>query len=135
MRVLVPSMMLVVLVMTNVTVAQATWWPSPSKGGTKTKLLDCNVQGPNQQVTVVRDRGQLFLEELTSQGHWIQRELTQQEWDSKLLRLQMDEDGEQTELNARDPFYYVLMYSAEEKRWFFDYRVPGWRQMGMADCW
>lgn len=116
--------------------AHSTWWPPESrKTGTAVTLLNCNIQGPDQQVTVVRDRERLILKELTGRGRWIERDLTATEWDAKILRLQMGEKGEQTELDARDPFYYVLQYDQEIRRWTFDYRVPGWRQLGMADCW
>lgn len=98
-----------------------------------TKLLDCNVQGPDQQVTVIRDRDGLILKELTNNGSWIERKLSAEEWDARLIRLEMNEP--QTELNARNPSYYILQYRKESNRWSYDYRANGWREVGMADCW
>lgn len=105
---------------------------------TGTVLLNCNVQGADQQVTVVRDRGQLILKELTDRGSWIERELTDKEWNEKTIRLSMGRDElleDQTALDDREPYYYVIQFTKENQRWMFDYRLPSWRQIGMADCW
>ena len=95
---------------------------------TKT-LLDCNVflsgGGPDQQVTVIEKADGLVLKELTNHGSMIERPLSQEEWESKDLKLTADPDDFGESVNR---LYF------EEGDWMNESKSDGWHAMGMADC-
>jgi hypothetical protein len=86
-------------------------------------VLDCNVEGGDQEVRVLDGAHGLQLEELTMGGTWKTRALTVKEWESKNLRLRGD-IGET----------YLLSFDAKAKRWFYESVGPGMRLSGLADC-
>lgn len=84
-------------------------------------LLDCNVEGGDQQVRVSDGALGLELQELTSKGSWKTRSLSAKEWESKNIRLQSG-PGET----------YVLYF--QDKAWLYQSVGSGFRQSGFADC-
>lgn len=94
-----------------------------------TVLLDCNVflsgGGPDQQVTVVQKADGLVLKELTNHGSMIERPLSQEEWESKDLKLTADPDDFGESINR----LYL-----EKGDWMNESKSDGWHAMGMADC-
>jgi hypothetical protein len=86
-------------------------------------VLDCNVEGGDQEVRVLDGAHGLQLEELTMSGTWRTRPLTVKEWESKNLRLR----GGLGET-------YLLSYDAKAGRWFYESAGPGMRLSGLADC-
>lgn len=88
-----------------------------------TTLLDCNVEGGNQQVKVAQSAAGLELQELTSAGSWKKRALSQKEWDSRNLRLSGDV-GET----------YLMYLDTDGKTWFYQNVGGSFRQFGQADC-
>lgn len=86
-------------------------------------ILDCNVQGGNQQVRVTEGGLGLELQELTSAGSWKSRSLSAKEWASRNLRLRAD-PGET----------YLLYFDAKAKAWFYQSVSASFRLSGQADC-
>ncbi len=93
----------------------------------KTKLLDCNVfesgGGPDQQVTVLQDKdGNLTLRELRESGATEERDLSQDEWDSKNLKLRQDYPDEVNTLRK------------DGRDWINESKGGGFSLFGYADC-
>jgi hypothetical protein len=88
-----------------------------------TTLLDCNVEGGDQQVKVVATAEGLELQELNSHGSWKSRVLSAKEWESKNLRL----SGGIGET-------YVMYYDASNKEWLYQNVGLSFRQFGTAAC-
>lgn len=86
-------------------------------------ILDCNVEGGDQQVRVLDGAHGLQLEELTMHGSWKTRALSVQEWGEKKIKLSAD-FGET----------YTLAYDAKVKTWFYSNKGPGLSISGAADC-
>jgi hypothetical protein len=95
----------------------------------KSVLLDCNVflsgGGPDQEVRVEERGGELVLRELTNAGQWLERPLSNEEWESKELKLHNDDlDGPE----AINRLYF------EDGDWMNESKSDGWHAMGFADC-
>jgi hypothetical protein len=86
-------------------------------------LLDCNTSiGPDQQVLVIEDNGQLFLRELTNIGGTVQRVLTSEEWSSQKLSLRAANPGEKNTLTKTADGWYIASRSAISEFGFADCR-------------
>lgn len=87
-------------------------------------LLDCNLGGGDtQQFTVIRDGARLKLKELTMQGSFVERELSQSEWRSGTLRIW-----------TRDRFSKGTVKKDRDGALFFEFVAPGYKYTGYADC-
>ncbi len=87
-------------------------------------LLDCNLGGGDtQQFTVIRDGARLKLKELTMQGSFVERELSQVEWRSGQIRIW-----------TRDRFSRGTVKKERDGSLFFEFTSPGFRYTGFADC-
>jgi len=85
-------------------------------------LLDCNTSiGPDQQVIVYQDGGQLVLKELTSTGVTLQRALSGAEWSSQKLNL-VGHPGEKNTLEKTSD------------GWAVSAKSPAYNEFGFADC-
>lgn len=78
------------------------------------ELLACNLSfGPDQQVVVLSTPEGLVLQELTNAGSLLSRELSQEEWESGVLRLRIDSPIDSGTLTFENrEWYYDLGGSA-----------------------
>lgn len=96
-------------------------------GGTKSQtLLRCNVfesgGGPDQEVTVTRAGESLTLVELTNSGSTVSRELSADEWQSRVIQLRKEDPDEENTLTK------------EGHSWRNESKGGGFRTLGYADC-
>ncbi|MGZ3693590.1 MAG: hypothetical protein ACXWQO_05330 [Bdellovibrionota bacterium] len=94
-----------------------------SSAQANTTLLDCNVEGGDQQVKVVQSLQGLELQELSGSGRWTSRALSQKEWNSQTLRL-----------NGGSGETYLMYYDNNDKAWLYKNVGSSFRQFGTADC-
>jgi hypothetical protein len=92
-------------------------------------LLDCNVfesgGGPDQEVRVEKGASGLVLRELTTSGSWIERPLSDKEWNSGDLKLRHDDVNGPDALNR--------LYR-DDGVWMNEAKSAGWHEIGVADC-
>jgi len=87
-------------------------------------LLRCSISsGPDQEVSVWENDGQLSLHELTSAGSRIQRPLSAAEWSSRRLRLRREMATDENILTG------------ENGAWTYLGQGAGINYVVLADCW